>query len=353
MEVRPYTVNIPKMVLDDLRERIARTRWPDEISGTGWEYGTDLKFMMDLIEYWQTRFDWRAQERTINSFTHFRATVDGTGIHFIHEKGKGPTPLPIIITHGWPGSFVEMLRLIPLLTDPASHGASPRDAFDVVVPSLPGFGFSDRPTQPGMNTFRIADLWATLMNGLGYPRYGVQGGDWGASVSTLLGLAHPANVIGLHLNFIPGSYVPYLGASARGLSNAERSFLKDMDEWAATEGLLAHPTYEAPDAGVWAERFTGRIGGLDHREVPSLERLCRRHRAALHQGRVAHQRVDLLVYPVDPFVVPALLRDAPAPAQLQRGRASDCSLRRRALPLGGAVSTPRVGRAWLRRDPLE
>src|SRR5438445_6143870 len=193
MEVRPYTVNIPKMVLDDLRERIARTRWPDEISGTGWEYGTDLKFMMDLIEYWQTRFDWRAQERAINSFTHFRATVDGTGIHFIHEKGKGPTPLPIIITHGWPGSFVEMLRLIPLLTDPASHGASPRDAFDVVVPSLPGFGFSDRPTQPGMNNFRIADLWATLMNGLGYPRYGVQGGDWGASVSNLVGLAYPAS----------------------------------------------------------------------------------------------------------------------------------------------------------------
>ena|SRR5437870_603508 len=240
MEVRPYTVNIPKMVLDDLRERIARTRWPDEISGTGWEYGTDLKFMMDLIEYWQTRFDWRAQERAINSFTHFRATVDGTGIHFIHEKGKGPTPLPIIITHGWPGSFVEMLRLIPLLTDPASHGASPRDAFDVVVPSLPGFGFSDRPTQPGMNNFRIADLWATLMNGLGYPRYGVQGGDWGASVSTLLGLAHPANVIGLHLNFIPGSYMPYLGTSARGLSDAERSFLKDVDEWAATEGGYWH-----------------------------------------------------------------------------------------------------------------
>jgi hypothetical protein len=159
MEVRPYTVNIPQKVLDDLRERLARTRWPDEIPGTGWEYGADLKFMTDLIEYWQTRFDWRAQERTLNSFAHFRATVDGIGIHFIHEKGRGPTPLPIIITHGWPGSFVEVLRLIPLLTDPASHGASPHDAFDVVVPSLPGFGFSDRPTQPGMNNFRIADLW--------------------------------------------------------------------------------------------------------------------------------------------------------------------------------------------------
>src|SRR5207245_7664984 len=141
-------------------------------------------------------------------FAHFRATVDGFGIHFIHEKGRGPAPVPIIITHGWPGSFLEMLRLIPLLTDPASHGADPRDAFDVVVPSLPGFGFSDRPAQPGMSPFRIADTWAQLMDGLGYPRYGAQGGDWGAGVSTVLGLAYPANVLGIHLNFIPGSYMP-------------------------------------------------------------------------------------------------------------------------------------------------
>jgi pimeloyl-ACP methyl ester carboxylesterase len=129
-----------------------------------------------------------------------------------------------------------MLRLIPLLTDPARHGADARDAFDVVVPSLPGFGFSDRPTQRGMSPFRIAALWATLMDGLGYPRYGAQGGDWGASVSTLLGLTYPAHVMGIHLNFIPGSYRPYLGVHARGLSDAERLFLKDMDEWAATEG---------------------------------------------------------------------------------------------------------------------
>jgi len=236
MEVRPYTLSIPPAMLDDLRDRLARTRWPDEIPAAGWEYGADLTYMTDLVEYWRTRFDWRAQERAINTFAHFRATVDGVGIHFIHEKGRGPASIPLIISHGWPGSFVEMLRLIPLLTDPARHGADARDAFDVVVPSLPGFGFSDRPTQRGMSPFRIAALWATLMDGLGYPRYGAQGGDWGASVSTLLGLTYPANVLGIHLNFIPGSYRPYLGANARGLSDSERSFLKDMDAWDASEG---------------------------------------------------------------------------------------------------------------------
>jgi pimeloyl-ACP methyl ester carboxylesterase len=240
MEVQPYTVKIPQGAVDDLRERLARTRWPDEIHDTGWDRGADLGFMRDLIEYWQTRFDWRAQERTINGFAQFRATIDGVGIHFIHERGKGPAPIPIVITHGWPGSFVEMLKLIPLLTDPALHGASSHDAFDVVVPSLPGFGFSDRPTQPAMNAFRMADLLATLLDGLGYPRYGAQGGDWGASVSTALGLAWPSKILGIHLNFIPGSYMPYLGGSARGLSDAERSFVSDLDEWAATEGGYWH-----------------------------------------------------------------------------------------------------------------
>ncbi len=240
MEVWPYAVNVPQVELDDLHVRLARTRWPDDIPGTGWAYGADLRFMTDLLEYWRTRFDWRAQERRINAFAHFRASVDGVGIHFIHEKGSGPAPLPIVITHGWPGSFVEMLRLIPLLTDPASRGGDPRDAFDVVVPSLPGFGFSDRPAKVGLNPFRIADLWAMLMDGLGYRRYGAQGGDWGASVSTGLALAYPARVIGMHLNFIPGSYRPYLGPNAHGLSDAERLFLRAMDDWAATEGGYWH-----------------------------------------------------------------------------------------------------------------
>ena len=144
----------------------------------------------------------------VSAFHHYRCIVDGVGIHFIHERGKGPHPIPLVLTHGWPGSFLEMLKIIPLLTDPASYGGDPAHSFDVVVPSLPGFGFSDRPTQPGMNTWRIADLWASLMAELGYERFAAQGGDFGASVSTILGLRHAHRTIGIHLNYIPGSYRP-------------------------------------------------------------------------------------------------------------------------------------------------
>ena len=130
---------------------------PTRIPGSGWDYGANLSHMKELMEYWRTGFDWRAQEKVLNSYSHFRANVDGLGIHFIHERGKGPNPMPLIITHGWPGSVFEELKIIPLLTDPASHGGDPADSFDVVIPSLPGYGFSDRPNQRGMSHFRVAD----------------------------------------------------------------------------------------------------------------------------------------------------------------------------------------------------
>src|SRR5215213_5990541 len=206
MDTRPLPIHVPDPVLADLRARLAATRWPDEITGSGWEYGADLDYLKDLVAYWQSGFDWRAQEAALNAFPHFRAEVDGFGVHFIHARGRGPAPLPLVLTHGWPGSVAEMLRVIPLLTDPAEHGGSAADAFDVVVPSLPGFGFSDRPDRPGINLFRVADLWADLMAGLGYARFGAQGGDFGAGVSTALGLRHPDRLVGVHLNYIPGSY---------------------------------------------------------------------------------------------------------------------------------------------------
>src|SRR5215213_7580799 len=145
MDTRPLPIHVPDPVLADLRARLAATRWPDEITGSGWEYGADLDYLKDLVAYWQSGFDWRAQEAALNAFPHFRAEVDGFGVHFIHAR---------------PGSVAEMLKVLPLLTDPAAHGGPAADAFDVVVPSLPGFGFSDRPSRPGMNVFRIADLWA-------------------------------------------------------------------------------------------------------------------------------------------------------------------------------------------------
>src|SRR5262249_25125413 len=166
--------------------------------------------------------------------------VGGLGIHCLHVRGKGPAPLPLLLTHGWPGSVFEFLKIIPLLTDPGAHGRDPADAFDLVVPSLPGYGFSDRPIERGMTSYRIADLWRQLMTELGYERFGAQGGDWGASVTTWLGLTAPERLLGIHLNYIPGSYSPYLGPGARELSEVERAFVAERDHWRDTEGAYGH-----------------------------------------------------------------------------------------------------------------
>src|SRR6478672_5284218 len=174
MQIEPFQIAIAQEILDDLHERLARTRWPDEVQETSWRYGANLGTMQELANYWLTKFDWRAQEQWINSFANYQTTVGDLRIHFIHERGKGPNPIPLVITHGWPSSFVEMLKLIPLLTVPANHGGEASDAFDVVVPSVPGFGFSDRPLQAGITRWRVAEIWAKLMDGLGYERYGLQ-----------------------------------------------------------------------------------------------------------------------------------------------------------------------------------
>jgi len=252
MDVRPFKVQIPPAVLADLRQRLARTRWPDEIPASAWDYGANLGYMKKLLDHWQNRFNWRVHEDAINRFHHFRAVVDGLGIHFVHERGKGPEPFPIIITHGWPGSFLEMLKLIPLLADPESNGADPADAFDVVVPSLPGFGYSDRPAERGVNTWRIAEIWDELMAGLGYARFGAQGGDWGASVSTLLALKSPDHVAGLHLNYIPEELRPYQGMVADDLTRKEQEFLDEVERWAASEGGYSHIQRTRPQTLAYA-----------------------------------------------------------------------------------------------------
>lgn len=183
MTARPFTVHVTQETLDDLRRRLSNTRWPDEIEGAGWDRGTNLRYLKTLVEYWRDVFDWRRQEERINRFAHFRADIDGLGIHFIHERGHGERPLPIVFTHGFPDSFLRFAKIIPLLTDPAAHGGDPADAFDVVVPSLPGYGFSDKPKKQG-TLFKIADLWAALMTReLGYERFGAHGGDWGSTVT--------------------------------------------------------------------------------------------------------------------------------------------------------------------------
>ncbi|HVG20632.1 MAG TPA: epoxide hydrolase [Blastocatellia bacterium] len=234
MDIRRFTVRVPDEVLEDLRERLSRTRWPDQIAGPGWTYGADLDYLKELTDYWRNGFDWRKQERAINAFLNYRATVEGVGIHFIYERGKGPNPMPLLITHGWPSSFVEMLKIIPMLTDPANHGGGPEDSFDVVVPSMPGYGFSDRPDRPGMNVGKISDLFAKLMlQGLGYSRFAARGGDIGSSVSTLLALDHPDRLIGIHLTDV---FSPTLGEGARELTPAERAFLEEEERWEREEG---------------------------------------------------------------------------------------------------------------------
>ncbi|HSE03627.1 MAG TPA: epoxide hydrolase [Methylomirabilota bacterium] len=234
MEIVPFVVDVAQPDLDDLRERLARTRWPDEVVGASWDYGASLAYMRELVAYWRDGFDWRAAEREMNALPHFRARVDGFGIHLIHQRGRGPAPMPLLITHGWPSSFVEMLALIPLLADPASHGADPADAFDVIVPSVPGFGFSDRPGR-GMTRSRVAALWAALMEGLGYPRYAAHANDIGAVISGWLAADHPERLIALH-TLMPNFPPAVIGADARPRTAAEEAFARLQERWEREEG---------------------------------------------------------------------------------------------------------------------
>ena len=231
--IKPFTVNISQQVLDDLKLRLSLTRWPDEIEGSAWDYGSSLSYMKELTAYWQHTFDWRSVETEINSYPNFLADIDGHQVHFMHIKGKGKQSVPLMITHGWPGSFLEMMKLIPLLTEDADF------SFDLVIPSIPGFGFSDKITEPGCNSEFVADLWHKLMIELDYKRYGAQGGDIGSGVSTWLSLKYPGSVIGLHLNYISGSYKPYL-AEGEQLTDEVQAFQKSAAEWSAKEGAYAY-----------------------------------------------------------------------------------------------------------------
>jgi pimeloyl-ACP methyl ester carboxylesterase len=234
MDYTPFVVDVAQATLDDLRERLARTRWPDEVADAGWEYGASLGYMRELVDYWRTGFDWRAAERAMNAAPHFRARVDGVGIHLIHQRGRGPAPMPLLITHGWPSSFVEMLALVPLLADPGAHGGDPADAFDVIVPSVPGFGFSDRPGR-GMTRSRVAGLWAGLLEGLGYPRYAAHANDIGAVISGWLAADHPDRLIALH-TLMPTFPPAVIGEDARPPSAAEQAFARVQERWQREEG---------------------------------------------------------------------------------------------------------------------
>jgi pimeloyl-ACP methyl ester carboxylesterase len=236
MSVQPFEVRVPQATLDDLRERLAATRWPDEVSGAGWDYGANLEYMRELVGYWLEDFDWRTQEERINSFDHFRAEVDGLTVHFVRERGGGENPLPLLALHGWPGSFYQMMKVIPLLADPGAHGGDPSDSFDVVALSLPGYGFSERPTERGMSAARVAELLHKLMaEELGYERYATRASDLGAGVSQQLALSRPEALLGLHHN----GTNPYVGEIPDDLTQAEKVFVQRAQAWGFQEMAYA------------------------------------------------------------------------------------------------------------------
>ena len=229
---QPFSIRIEDEVLSDLRERIRKTRWPDQVPGIGWQQGTEREYLRALLAYWADGFDWRAQELELNRFRHFRAELDGVYIHFVHERARRGSGIPLILTHGWPSSFVELLPLVPLLTDPAASGID-GPGFDVVIPSLPGYGFSGRPARTGVNLRYTAGLWHRLMRGLGYERYGAQGGDFGSGVATFMALDDPGRMIGLYLSNL--DVAPWTGPGSRDLSEAERAYLAQDQRWAEPE----------------------------------------------------------------------------------------------------------------------
>jgi pimeloyl-ACP methyl ester carboxylesterase len=208
-DIRPFRIEVPQADLDDLHQRLARTRWPDELPGVGWSRGVPLGYLKELAGYWGTAYDWRKHEARLNEFPQFTTAIDGANVHFLHVRSPEPGALPLILTHGWPGSIVEFLNVIEPLTDPRGHGGDPTDAFHLVIPSIPGHGFSGPTREAGWTTSRVARAWAELMARLGYRRYGAQGGDWGAFVSPELGRIDPDHVVGVHVNAATLGFIPF------------------------------------------------------------------------------------------------------------------------------------------------
>ena len=237
LDITPFTIQVEAETLSDLRERIRKTRWPEHAPGAAWEQGTDLEYLRQLFTYWADEFDWRAQESKLNAPDQFRAYLDGVQIHFVHERAKRGNGIPLILTHGWPSTFAELLPLVPLLTDPDAHGID-GPAFDIVIPSLPGYGFSERPARMGVNYQYVAGQWHRLMQGLGYERYGAQGGDFGAGVATFMAMNDPQPMIGVHLSNL--EIAPYTGPGSRPLSAAEKAYRERNEAfWQEEHGYKA------------------------------------------------------------------------------------------------------------------
>jgi pimeloyl-ACP methyl ester carboxylesterase len=240
-DIQPFTIAASDADLDDLKRRLRATRWPNPEPVDDWSQGIPLAYVQEVCEYWGEKYDWRAREAKLNEFPQFRTEIDGLGIHFIHVRSKHEGALPLVITHGWPGSVVEFQKVIAPLTDPTAHGGDASDAFHVICPSLPGYGFSDKPQQTGWGTAKIGEAWAVLMARLGYERYVAQGGDWGSMVTTMIGIQDPDHCAGIHLN------MPVVGPDPATMND-----LTDLEK--ATLAALQH--YERWDSGYSKQQST-------------------------------------------------------------------------------------------------
>ncbi len=232
--IEKFEIRVEDAVLDDLKQRLARTRWTDQIEGSGWDYGTDAAYLKELCEYWREKFDWRSQEAQLNRFDHYRTEIDGQNLHFVHRRSPVESALPLVLTHGWPGSFWLFSKIIDVLADPESHGGRAEDAFHVVCPSLPGYGFSGPTRETGWDIRRVAEAIAALMARLGYERYGAQGGDWGSIATTQRALIDAEHLAGIHLNMVVAGPPEGESEPTKGLTPEELQGLADMGEFQKT-----------------------------------------------------------------------------------------------------------------------
>lgn len=269
-----FMAETPPAALDDLRERLRRTRWPDAPEDAGWALGADLSYLRELVDYWVNGYDWPAQEAALARLPRFRVLLRGAGVHFVHAPAAARVGhvFPLVLSHGWPDSFWRYSKVIPLLTDPGAYGADPADAFDVVVPDMPGYGYSDRPTGPPLDVVAVADMWAELMGVLHYPRFGAAGGDLGSHVSRYLALDHPDRVVAVHRT---DAGLPFFAGDPAELAAEERAWLEGASAWGATEGAYASMHRTKPQTAAWVERLASRPRRLDRREDASVERLRR------------------------------------------------------------------------------
>ncbi len=289
-EISPFRIAVSDGDLADLRQRLARTRWPESECVDDWSQGLPLEYARELAAYWADGYDWRAREAALNRFDQFTTEIDGLDVHFIHQRSPHADAFPLVITHGWPGSVVEFHKVIEPLTNPTAHGGRAEDAFHVVCPSLPGYGFSGKPTRSGWGVGKIAEAWETLMTRLGYDRYGAQGGDWGAAVTRDIG-RNRGHCVGIHTNMPLG--VP--PADLVDPTEEEQSALAGAGPLPQVGlGLRETAVDTTADPGLRAGRLAGRPDGLDRREVLVLDGLRRPSRERAQPRRVAGQRDAVL-----------------------------------------------------------